>query len=280
MKILIAVAFVFHCYAGEHWDEEQVTAYVHHSELQRCASWHLLSRVQFQGNERVLDVGCGDGRNSAWLSWQLRQGSVIGIDPSKAMLSWAKKQYHPLDFPNLSFMDGDAYLLPKGLFDVITCFYSLHMVQDKQSAIQGFFHQLKPGGRVIVTLPASNTNQEWSEAIGETMGDIKWKSYFKDFKTPFRFEKLEAFIRYFEEAGFSIVHAKYVPSIDPFINRKEAILWFLGTFPHIHYLPKELQGEFFGDMIDRYIEKRPSAYSEDGVIYFYWGHDEIIAEKA
>jgi trans-aconitate 2-methyltransferase len=265
--------------AGSHWDEEQVIQYVHHSELQRRSSWHLLSQIHFTGNENILDVGCGDGRNTACLAWLVRNGTVIGIDPSAAMIAWAKKQYHPFEFPNLSFMEGDAHRLPSELFDVITSFFSLHIVKDKQSAIQGFFDGLSSGGTVIAVIPPFSNNQEWADAVKETMHSVRWQQYFKDFQSSFRFENLQAYIAYFEAAGFSITHAKDIPSIDPFVNRDEAINWFQGTWPHVHYIPKELRTEFIADMIDRYIQKRPSACSDEGVISFYWGHYEIIAQK-
>lgn len=266
-------------FAGSHWNEEQVVDYVHYSEFQRRSSWHLLSQVTFNGDENVLDVGCGDGRNTAWIAWLVRKGNIIGIDPSDAMISWAKKQYHPFEFPNVLFVQGDANHLPKGQFDIITSFFSLHIVKERQLAIQGFYDQLSDRGYVIAVIPPVTNNSEFEEAIHETMNDSRWQSYFKSFQSTFRFEDLQEYIKYFENAGFSIVHAKNVPSVDPFVNREEAINWFRGTWPHIHYLPKELHKAFLNDMIDCYIRKRPTACSNDGVIYFYWGHYEIIAQK-
>ncbi|MDR3624103.1 MAG: methyltransferase domain-containing protein [Chlamydiales bacterium] len=264
---------------GSHWNEEQVVDYVHYSELQRRSSWHLLSQVKFRGNEKVLDVGCGDGRNSAWIAWLVREGSVVGIDPSNAMIAWAKKQYHPFEFPNLVFIDGDANRLPEGTFDIITTFFSLHVVKERQSAIQGFFDQLSDGGYVFAVIPPAANNPEFADAVRETMQDPCWQPYFKDFQSTFRFEDLESYINYFNRAGFSILYARDIPSVDPFSTRNEAINWFKGTWPHVHYIPKGLQEVFIGDMIDRYIQKRSEALSKEGVLYFYWGHYEIIAKK-
>ncbi len=269
----------FSLLSGSHWNENQISDYVHYSELQRRSTWHLLSQIKFNGDESILDVGCGDGRNTAWMAYLVRKGNVIGIDPSDAMLNWAKKQYHVFEFPNLTFVEGDANRLPKQTFDVITSFFSLHVVQEKQSAIQGFYDQLKDDGFVIAVIPPPPKNVEYTDALLETMQDVRWKPYFKNFHSTFLREDLESYIRYFENAGFHILHAKEVPSVDPFVNREEAVNWFMGTFPHVHYLPKQLGKVFFDDAIDRYIQKRPSAYSQDGVLYFYWGHYEIIAQK-
>jgi trans-aconitate 2-methyltransferase len=277
--LILSAIFSTSLFAGSHWDEEQVVDYVHHSELQRRSSWHLLSQVTFDGDENVLDVGCGDGRNSAWIAWLVRQGNVIGIDPSVAMITWAKKQYHPFEFPNLVFTDGDANHLPEGIFDTITSFFSLHVVEDKQAAIRGFFDTLSEKGRVIAVIPPIAKNLEFAEAVRDTMQNPHWKGYFKDFQSTFRFENLDTYVNFFKNAGFSILQAQDVPSVDPFVNREEAINWFKGTWPHIHYLLKEFRTDFISEIIDRYIEKRPTACTEDGVLYFYWGHYEIVAQK-
>lgn len=280
LTIILSMILCSSAFASSHWNEDQVVDYVHHSELQRRLSWSLLSQIKFAGHERVLDVGCGDGRNTACIAQAIRNGCIIGIDPSKAMIAWAKKQYHPFEFPNLYFMDGDATHLPDGPFDMITSFFSLHVVQDKQAAIQGFFDQLAEGGRVVAVIPPVPTNSEWAVAVRDTMESPQWSDYFKNFQSTFRFENLNAYVEYFKNANFSVLHAKDVPSVDPFVNKEEAINWFKGTWPHIHCLPKELRTPFISEMIDRYIENRPTALSPDGVLYFHWGRYEIIAQRA
>ncbi|PJD96722.1 MAG: hypothetical protein CK425_05105 [Parachlamydia sp.] len=75
-----------------YWDTHLVRPYVHNSELQRRWAWALLASHmrELKGNEHILDVGCGDGKITADLSKFVPSGSVIGIDPSLAMLAWAK----------------------------------------------------------------------------------------------------------------------------------------------------------------------------------------------
>jgi trans-aconitate 2-methyltransferase len=41
------------------------------------------------GDERVLDVGCGDGHITAAIADQLPDGSILGIDPSPRMIAAA-----------------------------------------------------------------------------------------------------------------------------------------------------------------------------------------------
>ncbi len=60
----------------------------------------LISELSLKGNERVLDLGCGDGSNTAMIADMLPNGEVIGIDASKGMIATAK----PKETDNLKFI--------------------------------------------------------------------------------------------------------------------------------------------------------------------------------
>jgi len=40
----------------------------------------LISELSLKGNERVLDLGCGDGANTFLMAEVLPDGEVVGID--------------------------------------------------------------------------------------------------------------------------------------------------------------------------------------------------------
>jgi trans-aconitate 2-methyltransferase len=52
-----------------------------------------LSRIRIKGNERVLDIGCGDGKITAHIASLLPQGSVVGIDNSIEMISFSQSKF-------------------------------------------------------------------------------------------------------------------------------------------------------------------------------------------
>ncbi|MDR2870610.1 MAG: class I SAM-dependent methyltransferase, partial [Deferribacteraceae bacterium] len=73
-------------------------SYEFNGEAYKKASAHqedwgkrLISELNLQGNEAVLDLGCGDGRVTAQLAELLPNGRVIGIDASKGMIESAKR---------------------------------------------------------------------------------------------------------------------------------------------------------------------------------------------
>ena len=53
----------------------------------------LIADLFLEGDERILDIGCGDGRVTAHLAGLVPSGSVLGIDLSPEMISFAAGQY-------------------------------------------------------------------------------------------------------------------------------------------------------------------------------------------
>ncbi|HZC22615.1 MAG TPA: class I SAM-dependent methyltransferase, partial [Candidatus Binatia bacterium] len=60
-------------------------------------SWgkKVLSRLRLEGDEVVLDAGCGTGRLTADLLEALPEGRVVGIDASQNMLHSAREHLSP-----------------------------------------------------------------------------------------------------------------------------------------------------------------------------------------
>src|SRR5512137_448065 len=65
----------------------------------------LIADLLLEGDERILDIGCGDGRITAHLASLVPGGSVLGIDLSPDMIRFAASKY--ADQQNLSFQVSD-----------------------------------------------------------------------------------------------------------------------------------------------------------------------------
>lgn len=88
--------------------EENIFMYSWNPELYASSSsarksWgiELLEKNPFKGTEKVLDVGCGDGKSQCRDSKKVPPGSILGIDLSEAMITFAKAHYPEEQFPNL-----------------------------------------------------------------------------------------------------------------------------------------------------------------------------------
>jgi ubiquinone/menaquinone biosynthesis C-methylase UbiE len=101
--------------------------------------------------DRVLDVGCGTGYLARRIAPAVEPGgSVVGIDPSQAMLDHAAR-HAPV---NCSFQRAGAENLPFGdaQFDLVVSSLAFHHIPvDRRSdAVNEMFRVLRPAGRLFV----------------------------------------------------------------------------------------------------------------------------------
>jgi len=77
------------------WNAED---YYRSSAEQKAWARELILKLALKGNERVLDIGCGDGSTTAEVANQLPSGSILGIDNSEEMIHFARKKFPPKRF--------------------------------------------------------------------------------------------------------------------------------------------------------------------------------------
>ena len=97
---------------------------------------------RFRGDERLLDVGCGDGGVARLL--RERVGDVIGIDVE------ASEEWQDGDGLSFSVADGEQLPFADASFDLVHSKDSLHHMNDPRAALAEYRRVLKPGGAVLV----------------------------------------------------------------------------------------------------------------------------------
>lgn len=82
--------------------------YAKNSDAQLKWARQLRSHFNLQGNESILDVGCGDGKITADFAATFPSSRVMGIDSSPEMIDYAQQTYPASQYSNLSFACIDA----------------------------------------------------------------------------------------------------------------------------------------------------------------------------
>ena len=97
----------------------------------------------------ALDVGCGSGRWSRYLSSRVK--SIEAIDPSNAILSAAKFN---ADIENIRWTQASADNIPfdDDSFDFVFSLGVLHHIPDTQQALNDAVKKLKGGGYFLLYL--------------------------------------------------------------------------------------------------------------------------------
>jgi ubiquinone/menaquinone biosynthesis C-methylase UbiE len=116
----------------------------HRAELREKLARFLEPR----GDERALDSGTGTGALAFALAPLVRE--VVGVDLVPELLELAQR--HAGEFPNVSFVEGDAASLPfeGGSFDLACSLRTLHHIARPELAVAELVRVTRPGGRVLV----------------------------------------------------------------------------------------------------------------------------------
>ncbi len=103
----------------------------------------------------LVDIGCGTGANLPMLRAAVgKNGSVYGLDFSPLALEWARHELDGLE--NVELHQADALCLPldDNSADLVTMLDVLEHLCDDKLALKEVFRVLKPGGALILTVPA------------------------------------------------------------------------------------------------------------------------------
>lgn len=257
-------------------DQWNGTDYAQNSSVQLSHAERLLANLPLRGNEKILDVGCGDGKITALLAKKVPQGVVIGIDPSSSMLIKAENiREQNSDLSNLTFFEGAAenFSLPES-FDHIIAIHVMHWVKEQEEALKNIYTHLKPAGQVHFILAPSKEGLPFHKALQRT---IKvWEKDFIDFINPQQVFDMETYRKLMVKTGFHVkaIHYLYHESLHE--NKEKLKAWIKQWLPHGKHLSPNQQTLFLDELINNYlIELGSSPNTIDPV---KWGEYVLIVE--
>ncbi len=108
--------------------------------------------------KRILDVGCGMGRNSLWpMKWGAASG--IAFDYDERSVARAKETLK--DFPASQVLFKSVYEIDwKYEFDIAFSIGVIHHLKDPKLAVKNMVNALKPGGKLLLWVYGYEGN-EW-----------------------------------------------------------------------------------------------------------------------
>lgn len=109
----------------------------------------IVTEEHINRDSLVLDVGCGTGRWSRFISDKV--GHVEAVDPSMALVSAI--QYNE-DKNNIRFTHASVTNIPfaDNTFDFALCLGVLHHIPDTQEGVRRIYDKIKPGGHFLLYL--------------------------------------------------------------------------------------------------------------------------------
>jgi trans-aconitate 2-methyltransferase len=219
------------------WDAE---VYDRVSDPQFEWGMEVLERLQLDGNETVLDAGCGSGRVTAKLIERLPRGRVIAIDGSEAMVEKAREVLG--DAADVRFGDLAELELASEV-DLIFSTAVFHWIPDHDNLFRRLRRALRPGGRLVAQCGGRGNVAKLAQAIVATATRQEYVDHFEGMDVIWNFAGPEETEEKLLAAAFGRARCWLQPKpVTP-----ERPLDFLSTVtlgPHLDRLPEGLRDGF------------------------------------
>ena len=239
--------------------EWEASAYDRLADPQEEWARDVVARLALNGDETVLDAGCGSGRVTRQLLDLLPQGRVIGVDGSEAMIEQTRAALG--DDPRVELRVGDLLelQLPKPV-DAVFSNATFHWVANHERLFARLLAALRPGGRIEAQCGGEGNVAEWVRAVAAITGDERFAAYFRGMAPAWNFASVGDTEARLARAGFDetrvwLEHKRVIP------REPREFLRVAGLAKHLARLPEALQDEF----VDTVLGSMPRPFTMDYV---------------
>jgi len=254
------------------------TDYAMNSQGQFAWALAVIDRLQPAPDDRVLDIGCGDGKVSVEIARRVPSGGVVGIDSSAGMIELARRAWRSV-VPNVDFLVEDAQALKvAGTFDLVFSNSTLHWIPDHPAVLQGVAARLKPGGRLVMSMGGRGTAAVVYQAIEKLRQIGRWAPFLAGARSPHHFFGPEEYEKWLPEAGLKPSRVALLPK--PMRHADAAALegWLRTTWvPYTERIPEAERTEFLIELTG--LVRRSCDTAEDGAILLPMVNLEIEATR-
>jgi trans-aconitate 2-methyltransferase len=258
------------------WDAAN---YARISSLQQAMAQEVLALLELKGSERILDVGCGEGKVTAEIAARVPKGSVVGVDPSHDMITFAQTHFGPPTLANLRFEVGDARSLSfHGEFDLAVSFNALHWIPEQDAALRRIRTALVSGAKAQFRLVTAGARQSLESVVEATRTAPEWKTYFENFQDPYLRLTPDEYVALAEENGFRVLRVKTQDHSWDFGSRSAfAAFSGVGLVAWTDRLPLAQRPKFINDLLDRYQSVAAERVGEENTFKFYQTDFALLA---
>ncbi len=134
----------------------------------------MLDVLNLQKGSKILDVGCGAGKQCfSFYNFLNGECQITGGDVNAELLNQAISENPAKANNKVTFMELDfnkKFELPSDTFDLLSCCFAIYYAEDIPATIREMHRVLKPGGRLFTTGPMPTNKQVFYDVIKEATG--------------------------------------------------------------------------------------------------------------
>ncbi len=203
----------------------------------------VLERLPLEGDEVVLDAGCGSGRIAQALAERVPRGRVIAVDQSPSMVEAARKRLGP-DF-DVRIADLLELELQEPL-DAILSTATFHWIADHERLFARLRAALRPGGKLVAQCGGEGNITILRGKVAPLLSREPYAEHFAEWHPPWNYAGAQETRDRLLSAGFAEAECWLTPAPREPEHPRE----FLSTIvlgPHVQRLPEELRERFMDE---------------------------------
>jgi trans-aconitate 2-methyltransferase len=200
----------------------------------------VLDRLPLDGDETVLDAGCGSGRVTSMLIERLPRGRVIAVDGSASMIEKVAETLRPQDEALVA--DLTALELEEPV-DAVFSSAVFHWIADHELLFRRLRSSLEPGGRLAAQCGGAGNIDRLRRIAAAVQEREPFSPHFEGFEEPWNYAGTEETEGRLRAAGFDAARCW----LQPWTVQPPEPAEFLRTVclgPQLDQLPPDLRDPF------------------------------------
>lgn len=222
----------------------------------------MVKRVVILQPGQLLEIACGTGRLTKYLSQQLPEALITATDLTPSMLEFAKKKFPA--FKNVTWEIADGLSLPfkNASFDCVVVQFGVMFYPDKLQGLKEAFRVLKNGGNFVFATWNSLEKNPISNMANEVV-----KGFFPDdppkfFHIPFSYYNESIIRKELSDAGFKNVEIETIALTGHNITAENAARGLLEGSPIINFI-NENAPDKLPEIKQKFVERIISDYGKE-----------------
>ncbi|MCH8815502.1 MAG: methyltransferase domain-containing protein [Chloroflexi bacterium] len=233
----------------------------------------ILDELALNGDETVLDAGCGSGSVTFMLLDRLPNGKLYAVDGSPEMIEQITASIAERELTNIEPIQADLtnFTLREPV-DVIFSNAVFHWIHDDDGLFGSLLRAAKPGGRLRAQCGGGDNIAKLMLAVDSVSARDPFAEHLTGIDEARNYRTPESAVAAMERVGWADARADtYDVQVElPDLDEADAYLRTIILRGHIRHLPESHHDAYTSAVLDEYIERNGPPFTVDYVRLNLW----------